>query len=232
MATSGTVAQTQFDATSMIEAATRRCGVLPAMLSAELLLSAKNNLFLLLTRLSNRGVNLWCIQTVSVPMVPSQAVYVLPAGTVDVMTTMLKDNATGNEVEINKWTREDYFRQTNKTTLGRPLQFWYDKQFAAPQMWFWPVPNDATQTAQLSVQRQPQDVGALDNVLELPTRWYDWLIYALAEVMCLELPKNLVDPARYAILKAKAAETLLEAEDGERDGAPIRISPNISPYTR
>ena len=47
----------------------------------------------------------------------------------------------------------------------------------------------------------------------------------------MEIPPNEVPPGRYAELKLDAAEKRADAADGESDGAPLRIAPNIRPYT-
>jgi len=137
-----------------------------------------------------------------------------------------------NEFVVSKMSRDDYTALPNKAITSQwPLQFWYDKQFYRPQVTFWPVSaRDAS--ACVFIQRQIQDPGSYTNAVEVPQRWLDTVISLLAPRVFLELPKELVDPSRYQVLKDVAAETLRDAEDSETDGAPIRLSPNIGCYTR
>lgn len=85
MATSGTVGSTVIDVTTVIEHAVRRCGVSVASLPAESLVSTQENLYLLLTNLANRGINLWCVQKQVLALIPNQKVYNMPVGTVDLL---------------------------------------------------------------------------------------------------------------------------------------------------
>ena len=59
--TSGRVGSTIIDVMTMIEHATRRCGVSAANLTAEQIQSARENLFLILSNLATRGLSLWCV---------------------------------------------------------------------------------------------------------------------------------------------------------------------------
>lgn len=104
MATSGTVAQTALDTAVVIEHAVRRCGIPASMQTPESVEIAKQNLYLLLLNLANRGLNLWCVDKQFVGLVSGQAVYALPAGTLRVLnvshstTTRITgtDTATAN----------------------------------------------------------------------------------------------------------------------------------------
>jgi len=332
MATSGTVGATTIDVTTIIEHAARRCGVLAPSLSAEQQLSAKENLFFLLSDLANRGVSLWCVQRTILGLALNQAAYNLPVGTVDVLncmyrtmtyptgttsstsTTQAIDFGSGNDYAINtigivptsaatynlvvetstdgaSWTtfytvpsftttanlpywfdleptttsqywriretvlasldvssasfgntpleitmspynRDEYSDLPNKAFPGRPLQYWYDKQYQVPRLYLWPVPEDTTAQVVVWNQRQIQDVGALTNTLEVPQRWLEGIIFLIASRMAMELPPEKLPPGRIELLMQQAEYHLKQAEDGERDGAPIRIAPRISAYTR
>lgn len=102
MATSGTVGQTVIDVTTIIEHAVRRCGVKATTITAEQQLSARENLFLILSDLSNRGVSLWCVQKTVIGLLANQTAFALPVGTVDVLnanyrtTTRLTGTATAS----------------------------------------------------------------------------------------------------------------------------------------
>ncbi len=100
MATSGTVGQTQIDVTNLIEHAFRRCGKLASTISSELQLSARENLFFLLSDLANRGLSLWCVQKSVLAVTPNQIQFTLPTGTVDLMNCMYrsKTDLTGSTI--------------------------------------------------------------------------------------------------------------------------------------
>jgi len=337
MATSGTIGQTVTDVTTIIEHAYRRCGKLASTISGELQLSAKNNLFFLLSDLANRGLSLWCVRKHVLGTLANHAVYDLPVGTVDVLnalyrtqttltgtplsgagyqgldlgsgaeasvsnvavqfasavtTTLVVEGSTDGvtwvqyaaftpasvaaagawlccdldnsaslrywrvrdtsgtlptvstltfnnaayEVPMSKLSNDDYVALPNKTFVAssgsKSLQFWYDKQATAPRMWVWPVTADATGQLVVWTQRHIEDVGDLSNTLDIPQRWIESVILTLACRCAVELPAGELPDGRLQYLEEKAAEHLAQAEDGESDGAPIRITPNIGRYNK
>jgi len=85
MATSGTVGQTVISVQDLIDHGARRAGKLAESLTVEQVNSAKESLYYLLSSLTNWGVNYWAIDKLIVGLIPDQAYYYLPVGTVDVL---------------------------------------------------------------------------------------------------------------------------------------------------
>ena len=90
MTTSGTVAQTQFDAETMISYALQRCGKLPSSISGNVLSQSRNALYLILSDLANEGINLWCLTKSVINVVPNQSAYQMPIGTNDVTNALYR----------------------------------------------------------------------------------------------------------------------------------------------
>jgi len=88
MTTSGTVASTVIDTSSLIEHAFRRVRVLPSAQTPETILIAKECLYMLLLNLGNRGLNLWCVDKVLVGLQAGKATYLTPPGTIDVLNVV------------------------------------------------------------------------------------------------------------------------------------------------
>ena len=133
-----------------------------------------------------------------------------------------------------KLSNDDYVALPNKTFSvpvgSKSLQFWFDKQ-TAPRIWIWPASQGSVDQIVVWGQKHIQDVGALTNTLDVPQRWLESIILLLACRCAVELPTGELPPGRLEYLEAKSAEHLAQAEDGESDGAPIRLSPNIQGYT-
>ena len=87
---SGTVAGTAIDSAAIIEHAVRKCGIPTSLITGEMLQAAKENLYLILTGLSNRGLNLWCIETQALPVTAYEAKYSLWLGTVEITNALLR----------------------------------------------------------------------------------------------------------------------------------------------
>lgn len=88
MATSGTVATTIIDTSAVCEHALRRCKVLPSAQTPEMVLIAKENLYMLMLNLGNRGLNLWAVEKAFIGLRHGQATYETPAGTLDVLNVV------------------------------------------------------------------------------------------------------------------------------------------------
>ena len=143
----------------------------------------------------------------------------------------LSFNYNSSEIPMTQMNRDDYFSLPNKTfQSNKSLQYWFDKQIS-PQIWLWPVPNTADQLA-VEYHRQIQDVGSLNNLLEVPQRWYEYVIFGLACRVAVELPSGELPPDRLPYLESKAEYHLQRAADGESDGAPIKLQPAIRGYTK
>lgn len=330
--TSGTVGATVFDVTTLIEHAFRRAGKLPSTVSGELMLAARESLFLMLTALVSQGVSLWCIKKAVLPLTAGQLQYPLPPGAADVlgmqyrtqtaltggstisgagwqglayaaavlptnvqlalsapglpqlvveastdggttwvqvaafdvpqsalpagtllaqdienpisaaryrvrdvsgalvaMSSLVFSNAP-SEIPMTAFNRDDYFSIPNKTyTSNRALQYWFDKQIN-PVVNLWPVPNTPDQVV-LRYHRQIQDVGSFTNLIECPQRWLEYITFELACRVALEMPPSELPPNRLEFLTGKASEELEKASDGETDGAPFKIQPNLRGYT-
>lgn len=85
MSTSGTVGTTKISVQSLIDHAARNSGKLAEELTAEQVLAAKENLYMLLTNLANRGIQYWCIQKNVLGTTAQKYEYYLPIGTIDVL---------------------------------------------------------------------------------------------------------------------------------------------------
>lgn len=88
MTTSGTIGNTTITTAKLLEKALRRCGLAPQVVTPEIVETAKEDLFMLLMGLSNRGLNLWCVDNKLLPLVPGKKTYVLPVGTTDVLNLL------------------------------------------------------------------------------------------------------------------------------------------------
>lgn len=136
------------------------------------------------------------------------------------------------EIPLFQLNRDDYSSLPNKFSQGRPVQYMLDKQRLRPLLVLWPVPEFQFTFSQLTgfLRREIEDVGTLQQELEIPKRWYSPIMLQLARGLCKEIKE--VDPNMIPVIEADAARELKEAWDGESDGANVRLLPNIRSYTR
>lgn len=324
---SGVIGGEVIETISVIEHAVRRCGKKVSSITAEDLETAKSSLHLILSALSNRGVNLWAVDRKAFALVHGQSTYTLPTGTESIVNMVLRTctrlepvaqvlsgmsscsmtlseaqyfhtvgfklpvefdgrmvmeytvDGTNWEVQTNfndielsagwhwysfepavkalafrvrdsgsnplafddmvlsnhvsdrdmvRYNRDQYVSIPDKRRLGMPNSYFLDKQIEA-QINIWPVPEKEDAQLLMWRQRRIQDVGTLGQRLEIPERWFEAVVWALAKNLCFELEG--VAETRLSLCAAQAAESMREAELGESDQAPMYIQPNISGYT-
>lgn len=95
MSTSGTIGTTVIDTSKLLEHALRRAGFVAAQQTPEIVSTALENLFMLMLSLSNRGINLWCVDKYIQTLTAGIPTYVTPAGTIDILNAVY---ATPTEV--------------------------------------------------------------------------------------------------------------------------------------
>jgi hypothetical protein len=122
VAVSGTVSTTVFNTRKVIDHAYRRCRIPPEGISSEQISFALDSLYLILSMLANRGLQLWCIERYLMPLYQAQGLVTLPDGVVDILNTNLRTIAVVNATTINTITSTTYqtffTEQTQVTTVG------------------------------------------------------------------------------------------------------------------
>lgn len=129
MSTTGTTAF-NLDVNDLIEEAFERCG--KELRSGYDFKTARRSLNLLTIEWANRGINLWTVEQGQIPMVTGQAMYPLPADTIDLMDMVIRTNngSQSNQIDINisRIAEPTYMSLPNKLAQGRPIQVYVNRQ--------------------------------------------------------------------------------------------------------
>lgn len=138
-----------------------------------------------------------------------------------------------SDIPMAPIARDTWTQLPNKPSQGRPTLYYWDRRITTPIMHIWQTPAPEFTLNYLLVnyvQRQLQDVGTMDQQIELPDRWYLPIIADLAREVGAEAKE--VPPDLVAVLDARADLLLTEAWNGESNGAPVHMIPNYGIYTR
>jgi hypothetical protein len=186
---------------------------------------------LMLANWSNRGVNLWAVDLVTVPLVAGQATYNVDSNTVVMLDAyMVIDNGNSDPIDriILPISRTEYASYPNKEQQGFTTVFWFDR-LIAPTVTLWPVPdgNSAQFLKYYRVRRiQDSNLQGGQNV-EVPYLWLDAFAYGLASRLA-----QIWNPPLIQMLKPLADEAYQIAADQNVETAATYISPMISGYFR
>jgi len=186
---------------------------------------------LMLANWSNRGVNLWAVDLVTVPLVTGQSTYNVDGNTVMMLDAyMVIDDGNADPIDriILPISRTEYASYPNKEQQGFTTVFWFDR-LIAPTVTLWPVP-DGTSAQFLKYYRvrriQDSNLQGGQNV-EIPYLWLDAFAYGLASRLA-----QIWNPPLIQMLKPLADEAYQVAADQNVETAATYISPMISGYFR
>ena len=214
MATSGSK-DFELDVAEYVEEAFERCGL--EVRTGYDIKTARRSLNLLLADWANRGLNQWTIKQRSVAMVAADGEYELAADVIDVLSVVVRRD--GTDYSLDRLSRNEYITIPNKTTQGRPNQFFLDRQ-VTPNLKLWPVPSNSTDVVYYDALTRMDDADGYTNTMDLPFRFYPCLAAGLAYYISLKKAPN-----RVQILKTVYEEEFERAAVEDRDRSSFNVVP-------
>ena len=217
MSTSGT---RDFDLSiaEIIEEAYERCGLeVRTGYDAE---TARRSLNLMFADWSNRGVNLWTVRSATQALTQGTSAYPLGKHTVDILQIVL--NRDGTDYEMDQISRANYATIPQKTTQGRPSQYYFERKIS-PIINVWATPENSTDTLTYYYIQQMEDADYLYNNVEAPLRFYPCMVAGLAYYMAMKRA-----PDRLQILKSVYEEEFARASDMDQDFLDLALRPSGS----
>lgn len=207
-----------------------RCGIRRTSLAQEHLADAAFEANLMFSDWSNKGVNLWEVDRVSVPLVQGQTTYTVDAKTVMILDAVITTGSGASQFDrvIMPISRTEYSQTPNKNLQAPPTVFWFDR-LINPMITLWPVPDQSSYyTLNYYRVTQIQDAELQDGqTLDIPYRWMDAMCAGLAARVAA-----IYAPDRLALLEAKAAQAYQTAATQDTENVPLYIMPGLSGYYR
>ena len=216
MATSGS-RDFNLDVGEIIEEAYERCGL--EVHTGYDARTARRSLNLMFADWANRGINMWTVEQGTITLTQGQAQETLTADVVDVLEIVLRRGDTDYEVE--RISRGDYVTLPNKTTQGRPSQFWFNRQID-PVINLWAVPENSTDQIIYYYVQRIEDADTLVNTTDMPFRFYPCMVAGLAYYLAMKRA-----PERLQLLKSVYEEEFQRAADEDEDRVPLKLQPSI-----
>lgn len=216
MATSGS-RDFNLDVGEIIEEAFERCGL--EVRTGYDARTARRSLNLMFAEWANRGINMWTVEQGTITLTQGQAQETLLPDVVDVLEIVLRRGNTDYEVE--RISRGDYVTLPNKTTQGRPSQFWFDRQIS-PVINLWAVPENSTDQIIYYYVQRIEDADTLVNTTDMPFRFYPCMVAGLAYYLAMKRA-----PDRIQLLKSVYEEEFQRAADEDEDRVPLKLQPSM-----
>ena len=216
MATSGS-RDFNIDVGEIIEEAYERCGL--EVRTGYDARTARRSLNLMFADWANRGINMWTVAQGTITLTQGQSAQTLTADVVDVLEIVLRRSNTDFEVE--RISRGEYATLPNKTTQGRPSQFYFDRQIL-PVINLWAVPENSTDQLVYYYVQRIEDADTLVNTTDMPFRFYPCMVAGLAYYIAMKRA-----PERIQLLKSVYEEEFQRASDEDEDRVPLKLQPSM-----
>ena len=208
----------ELDVTEYIEEAFERCG--REVRTGYDIKTAKRSMNLLFADWANRGLNAWTIEQTTQALTQGTSNYSLGADTIDILSAVIRRSDV--DYSIERLSRDDYLAVPNKTTQGRPSQFFLDR-LITPVLKLWPVPENSSDVVVFDRLVRIDDADTAQNTVEVPFRFYPCLAAGLAYYIAIKKA-----PDRVQLLKAVYEEEMDRAMSMERDRASFNIVPSLA----
>ncbi len=207
-----------------------RCQLRLPSLRQEHWRSARVEMNLMLSEWSNKQVNLWKVELISLTLVDGTATYTVPSRVVMILDAYLTLNnglTTQTDLYITPISRTDYASYAAKFTPGNPTTYWYDRTISQT-ITVWPVINSSDYVLNYYACSQVQDAGIRGGETpDIPYLWNDAFVAGLAH----RLSRVYAPPLEAQREKdASAAWTIAATQNVEN--VPVRLSPNLGRYYR
>ena len=204
------------DVAEIIEEAYERCGLeIRTGYDAK---TARRSMNLMFADWANRGLNLWTVTQTTLSMVSGTASYTLTSNYTDLLEVVIR-NSSNVDTTLTKMSRSEYLSIPNKTSSGRPTQFFYDRQ-VTPTITLWPTP--ASDTLVYYYVNRIQDVDTLQNTTDAPFRFLPCMVAGLAYYVAIKKA-----PERVQMLKSIYEEEFQRAADEDEDRVSLKLQPSV-----
>ena len=191
------------DVAEVIEEAYERCGL--EVRTGYDAKTARRSMNLMFADWANRGLNLWTVKEANFTVTQGTSSYSLAADVVDVLEVVVRRSST--DFEVQRISRSDYATVPNKTTQGRPSQYYLDRQIT-PVMYLWSTPENSTDQVRYYYVRRIEDADTLVNTTDMPFRFFPCMVAGLAYYISMKRA-----PDRIQMLKTVYEEEFQRAAD-------------------
>ncbi len=167
---------------------------------------AIKRLNMMLKAWQNTAITVWKQSSGSITITDATASYAISARPLRLDTVTRKN---GSEVWLTRMTRQEYNELPSKAQAGTTSSFYYHRQRTQGELFVWPVLATGVGTLEWSGILEIEDVTTGQDVVEVPSEWFEAVLYGLADRLCGAFG---VDIQKASLIKAQAERALAEAK--------------------
>ena len=208
------------DVAEYIEEAFERCGL--EVKTGYDLQTARRSMNIMLAEWANRGLNQWTIEQRTQTVTANDSEYSLATDVIDILSLVVR--RSGTDFSMTRISRDAFLNLPNKTSTGRPTQYFLDRQIT-PNLKLFPTPENSTDVIVYDALTRIQDADTPVNTMEVPFRFIPCLTAGLAYYIAMKKA-----PDRIQLLKTVYEEEFERAMAEDRDRSAFNVSPKLDYY--
>ena len=130
------------------------------------------------------------------------------------------ENSGGSATALSKMSRDDYFKLNNKSSVGLPRSFYYDRQRDNGKLYTYPITDDAMNRLRITFSREIEDFDLSTDTADFPPEWAQALVWNLGVELSPFFDRE--DKATKFASKAAEIKFTLMNRDSESTSLKIR----------
>lgn len=129
-----------------------------------------------------------------------------------------------DDIPMSQISRDTYFNYSNKSSQGKPISYFYDKQLSFGDVYLYPTPNSATDTIKFTFEKQFFDFSQAIDDPDFPVEWLLPIATNLAYLLTFDYG---ISTERAERLKRDGTELLADSEGYDRENTSIYFQPSM-----
>ena len=205
------------------------CGIRPTALLQEHMESARMAANFVLGDWANKGVNLWKVESVTVPFVQGTATYSVSPNLVEILDLFITigTGASATNRYLFPVSRTEYVSYPNPTEQGVPSVYWHNRTLS-PTINFYLTPDGNEVSFTYYAVQQIQDAAFTNGqVADIPYLWLNAFAKGLAAELAI-----MWAPDKAMVLASAATAAWTAAALTNTENSNFYISPTLSGYWR
>jgi hypothetical protein len=144
----------------------------------------------------------------------------------EAITSARRRDSSNYDTPLNEIARSDYFNLAQKTVIGQPTQFYYDKQLSSGTIYLYQAPNDTSNTIKFTFQKMFFDLNSNNDNPDFPIEWAETLAFGLASRLSYDFS---IDKTKSEQIKRTYDEMLRNLKGYDREDS-IYFVPTYNLY--
>jgi hypothetical protein len=144
---------------------------------------------------------------------------------VRVLSGRSASSLTASEIPGDQWSREEYFEQSDKSSSGTVVGWYYSPQRTNGDMYLWQVSSSINQVFRFTYSRPLLIPTVPSDELDIPSEWFKAIVWAVAAELG---PEYGIKTDRQVILESKAEQAIAEALSHDVERSSMSMQPDFN----